>query len=159
MFAVPSLRFSTFANHEAIAAAYYDQAKAKAVVTPEVQKLADEITRDKTDMRAQAEAIYNWVSRNIHYVAVYFGNGRYVPNDTGTILSRRSASARKLARSDDGLSRVARMSVAIAGNLSTMRDQSRMSLRLSGLGAVTTSAPNTRTRPRAACGRAGRARR
>jgi hypothetical protein len=89
VFAVPSLRFSTFANHEAIAAAYYEQAKAKAVVTPEVQKLADEITRDKADVRAQAEAIYNWVSRNIRYVAVYFGNGRYIPNDTGTILSRR----------------------------------------------------------------------
>jgi Transglutaminase-like superfamily len=83
------LRFSTFANHEAIAAAYYDQAKAKAAVTPEVQALADEITKDKADVRAQAEAIYSWVSRNIRYVAVYFGSGRYVPNDTGTILSRR----------------------------------------------------------------------
>jgi hypothetical protein len=89
VFAVPSLRFSTFASHEAIAAAYYDQAKAKAVVTPEVRRLADEITRDKADVRAQAEAIYNWVSRNIRYVAVYFGSGRYIPNDTGTILSRR----------------------------------------------------------------------
>jgi transglutaminase-like putative cysteine protease len=89
VFAVPSLRFSTFANHETIAAAYYDQAKAKAAVTPEVQQLADEITKDKADVRAQAEAIYNWVSRNIRYVAVYFGSGRYIPNDTGTILSRR----------------------------------------------------------------------
>ncbi len=89
VFAVPSLRFSTFASHEAIAAAYYDQAKPKAAVTPEVQQLADEITRDKADVRARAEAIYNWVSRNIRYVGVYFGNGRYIPNDTGTILSRR----------------------------------------------------------------------
>ncbi len=86
---MPSLRFSTFADHEAIAAAYFEQAKTKAAVTPEVQRIADEITRDKTDVRAQAEAIYNWVSRNIRYVAVYFGAGRYVPNDTGTILSRR----------------------------------------------------------------------
>jgi transglutaminase-like putative cysteine protease len=88
-FAVPALRLSTFANHEAIATAYYEQAKAKAVVTPAVKQLADEITKDKAGAPAQAEAIFKWVSRNIRYVAVYFGSGRYIPNDTGTILSRR----------------------------------------------------------------------
>jgi transglutaminase superfamily protein len=86
---VPGLRFSTYPGYEAIANAYYDGMKAKAAVTPEVQRLAEEITRDKADTRAQAEAIFDWVSRNIRYVAVYFGSGRYVPNDTGTILSRR----------------------------------------------------------------------
>jgi transglutaminase-like putative cysteine protease len=88
-FAVPALRLSTFASHEAIAAAYYEQAKAKAVVTPAVKQLADELTKDKADVPAQAEAIFRWVSRNIRYVAVYFGSGRYIPNDTATILSRR----------------------------------------------------------------------
>jgi transglutaminase-like putative cysteine protease len=86
---IPGLRISTFPNHESIAAAYYEQAKAKAVVTPALKQLAEEITKDKGDVRAQAEAIFNWVSRNIRYVAVYFGSGRYVPNDTSTILSRR----------------------------------------------------------------------
>jgi hypothetical protein len=33
--------------------------------------------------------VFDWVSRNIRYVAVYFGSGRYVPNDTQMILSRR----------------------------------------------------------------------
>jgi hypothetical protein len=86
---VPSLAFSTFPNYEAIASAYHDGARPAAVVTPEVQRLADEITKDKADVRSQAEAVFDWVSRNIRYVAVYFGNGRYVPNDTQTILSRR----------------------------------------------------------------------
>jgi hypothetical protein len=86
---VPALRISTFPSFESIATAYYDQAKAKAVVTTEIQRLADEITKDKTTPRDQAEALYEWVTRNIRYVAVYFGNGRIVPNDTATILSRR----------------------------------------------------------------------
>jgi hypothetical protein len=86
---VPSLRFSTFQNYEAIARAYDDGARPMASVTPEVQRLADEITKDRADARSQAEAIFDWVSRNIRYVAVYFGTGRYVPNDTATILSRR----------------------------------------------------------------------
>jgi Domain of Unknown Function with PDB structure (DUF3857)/Transglutaminase-like superfamily len=85
----PGLAFSTFPNYEAIARAYDDGSRPMAAVTPEVQRLADEITKDKADVRSQAEAIFDWVSRNIRYVAVYFGNGRYVPNDTQTILSRR----------------------------------------------------------------------
>jgi Domain of Unknown Function with PDB structure (DUF3857)/Transglutaminase-like superfamily len=86
---VPSLRFSTFQGYEAIAKAYDGGAQPMAVVAPEVQLLADEITKDKADARSQAEALFDWVSRNIRYVAVYFGKGRYVPNDTQTILSRR----------------------------------------------------------------------
>jgi transglutaminase-like putative cysteine protease len=86
---VPGLRFSTFASYEAIAKAYDDGARPMAAVTPEVQKLADEITRDKEDVGAKAEALFDWASRNIRYVAVYFGKGRYIPNDTRTILSRR----------------------------------------------------------------------
>jgi hypothetical protein len=39
---IPGLRISTFPNHEAIAAAYYEQAKAKAAVTPALQQLAEE---------------------------------------------------------------------------------------------------------------------
>lgn len=86
---VPSYRFSTFDSFEAIARAYHEAAQPKQAVTAEVQQLADEITRGITDQRAQAEAIFNWITHNLRYVAVYFGRGRYVPNDTATILSRR----------------------------------------------------------------------
>jgi transglutaminase-like putative cysteine protease len=88
-FHVPGLRFSTFPSYEAIAAAYFDAAKPKLAVTEEIARLADEITRGKPDARAQTQAIFEWVSRNIRYVAVYFGNGRYVPNDGTTVLARR----------------------------------------------------------------------
>lgn len=88
-FAVPALHISTFANFEAIATAYYDEAKKKAIVTPEIQRLADEVTKDKSDPRDQVQALYEWVTRNVRYVAVYFGSGRFVPNDAATILERR----------------------------------------------------------------------
>jgi len=42
-------------------------------------------------------AIFDWVSHNIRYVAVTFGNGRYVPNDTHTILSRRFGDCKDAA--------------------------------------------------------------
>jgi transglutaminase-like putative cysteine protease len=85
----PGLAFSTFPNYEAIARAYEAGGRPMAAVTPAVQRLADEIAAGKADVRSQAEAMFDWVSRNIRYVAVYIGNGRYVPNDTQTILSRR----------------------------------------------------------------------
>ena len=89
---------STFPDYEAIATAYYKQAQAKAVVTPGLQRLADEIARDNQVVRAQSEALFNWVSRNIRYVAVYLGSGRYVPNDTNTILSRRFGDCKDAVR-------------------------------------------------------------
>ena len=86
---VPGLRFSTFQNFEAVATAYYDGAKPMLAVTPEIEQLAADIAAGKSDTHAQVQAIFDWVSRNIRYVNVTFGNGRYVPNDTHTILSRR----------------------------------------------------------------------
>lgn len=85
----PGLRFSTIPSFEAIAQAYYAGAHAKLAPTPEIAHLAEHITAGKSDTAAQARAIFDWVSRNIRYVAVYFGNGSVVPNDTHTILSRR----------------------------------------------------------------------
>jgi transglutaminase-like putative cysteine protease len=86
---IPSLRFSTIPSYEAIAKAYWEGAKDKSVATPEIRRLADDITKDKHDVRSQALALFDWVSRNIRYVAVILGNGAYVPNDSQTILSRR----------------------------------------------------------------------
>jgi transglutaminase-like putative cysteine protease len=96
-FSLPGLRISTFPDFESIASAYYGPAKEKAAVTPEIQSLADEITKDKREVREQAQALYDWVTHNIRYVAVYFGSGRFVPNDTSTILSRRFGDCKDAA--------------------------------------------------------------
>ncbi len=96
-FSLPGLRYSTFPSFEAIASSYYESAKPKLAVTQEIERLAEEITAGKQDRRAQAEAIFDWVSRNIRYIAVFFGNGRYVPNDTHTILSRRFGDCKDYA--------------------------------------------------------------
>ncbi len=86
---VPSLHFSTFESYESIGRAYFESASSKAVITPAIQKLADEITAGREGVRAQAEAIFDWVSKNVSYVAVYFGSGRFVPNDAATVVERR----------------------------------------------------------------------
>jgi transglutaminase-like putative cysteine protease len=86
---LPSFQFSTLPNYESLAKAYYDAAAPKAAVTPAVQKLVDELTSGKVTTHDKAEAIFDWMTKNVQYVAVYFGSGRYVPNDADTVLARR----------------------------------------------------------------------
>src|SRR5712671_2229652 len=66
--------------------AYAAAALPKAVVTPEIAALADEITRGIEDRRRQAAAIDAWMKKNIRYVALWLSLGRVVPNDAATVL-------------------------------------------------------------------------
>ena len=84
---VPHFFVSTFADYRALGAAYATAAAAKMSVTPAIQALADKITTGKTDPRAEAEAIYDWVRTNIRYVAVELGSGAMVPHSAQTVLT------------------------------------------------------------------------
>ncbi len=71
------------------AKAYQEKAKQKVVITPEIQKLADNLTRGIDDPKEQSRRLYNWVSKNIRYIGSYIGNGGYVPHSSQTILDNR----------------------------------------------------------------------
>jgi hypothetical protein len=85
----PYAAVSTFQGYTELAKAYMLGAEPAAKVTPAVQKLADEITAGITDRRAQAEALYRWVSTRIRYVAIFMGTGGYVPHDVDDIIAAR----------------------------------------------------------------------
>ena len=82
------LYISTLPSQEAFAKAYEERMQGKTDVTPQVQQLADEITAGipKEDKKAQARALYNWVSHNIRYVAIYLGDGGIIPHDANSII-------------------------------------------------------------------------
>jgi len=88
-FVPPSLQYSTLPSYEVLANAYFAAAAPQAQVTPTVQKMADAITADIKTPRDKAQAIFEWMTKNVQYVAIYFGNGAYVPNSADTILERR----------------------------------------------------------------------
>ena len=71
----PRLAITTFPNYEAVGQAYLSRAQLKAAISPDIQEIADGVTTGITDRRDQADAIYQWVSRNIRYVAIYLGFG------------------------------------------------------------------------------------
>jgi hypothetical protein len=85
----PRLLVSTFKDYEDLGRAYWAEAEKRAMVTPEIQALADEITAGSADKRAQAVAIDRWIKSNVRYVAVYLGIGRVVPNDANTVLKNK----------------------------------------------------------------------
>ena len=85
----PRLAATSFKDFDALGAAYWSEAQKKAVVTPEVQKLADEITKDLKDPQQQAYAIYEWVNKNIRYLSVVLDKGGWIPHSTSEILANR----------------------------------------------------------------------
>ena len=85
----PRVAVTTFASNQEAAKAYLDRALPKAAVTPDINKLANEITEGITDRQAQADAIYRWVSANIRYVAIFLDVGGVVPHAADEIAKAR----------------------------------------------------------------------
>ncbi|GGY65546.1 DUF3857 domain-containing transglutaminase family protein [Pseudoduganella albidiflava] len=85
----PHLMLSTFADWQAIAAAYERGAAPKSAVTPAIRALAEDVAGRAANQRDAARLLYDWVRANVRYVASYVGDGGWVPNDAGTVLQRR----------------------------------------------------------------------
>jgi transglutaminase-like putative cysteine protease len=85
----PQLVITTFKDFAELGASYWSSMKDKDVLAPEIQALADDITKGIDDKRAQAAAIDRWVKRNIRYVMVYLGSGGVTPNPAPTVLKNK----------------------------------------------------------------------
>jgi Domain of Unknown Function with PDB structure (DUF3857)/Transglutaminase-like superfamily len=85
----PAFYLSTFKDYLEYGQAFEDRAKDTMKVTPPVKQLADEITQGIADRKVQAREIYNWVSKEIRYVAIYMGNGGVVPHQADDIIRNR----------------------------------------------------------------------
>ncbi|TAL39535.1 MAG: DUF3857 domain-containing protein [Alphaproteobacteria bacterium] len=85
----PGLIVSTFPSYAAIAESYGARAKPKAAVTDEIKKLAEEITRGKTDPREQVKALYDWEVANLTYAGNCIGIGSVVPRDLDFVLKNK----------------------------------------------------------------------
>src|SRR5262249_23832794 len=85
----PRIAISTFADYEEMGRSYWAEARSAMEVTPEVARLADEITAGLSDKRAQARAISTWVKPHIRYVFVVLGAARGVPTPATAVLKNR----------------------------------------------------------------------
>ena len=83
---VPGFAATSLPSYEAIGAITAQAASGRADVTPEIQALADRIAGDRVGIAA-ARAIYEWVTENIRYVAVYLNmEDGWVPHAAPDVL-------------------------------------------------------------------------
>ena len=94
---LPNIYFSTLKSYEDLGNAWFAGYGSKIQVTPEVQRLAELITQGKTEPRSLAEAIFDWVSTNIHFSYANLGSGHLNPPSVDEILARRSGDCKDMA--------------------------------------------------------------
>lgn len=82
----PTIMASTYGSWSQLGQAYHVKGAQAATVTPAIRELAETLTAGIDDRREQASALYQWVARNIRYVAVYLGNGGLEPNPAQDVL-------------------------------------------------------------------------
>src|SRR5277367_2350373 len=83
------VEFSTFQSWAEVGKWYGDLEKERRVPSAEVRAKADEIVRGKTGELEKNEALYEGVARNIRYVSLSFGVGRYQPHAASEVLANR----------------------------------------------------------------------
>ena len=83
------LMFSTLQSWTDVGLWYAGLEHDRRIVTPEIRAQADAIVKGKTGDREKAQALYEWVARNIRYVSLSFGVGRYQPHAATEVLSHR----------------------------------------------------------------------
>ncbi|MFZ6756547.1 DUF3857 domain-containing transglutaminase family protein [Undibacterium sp. Ji50W] len=77
---------STFTDYASLGKAYYQTAALTTKANAKIKAKTAEITQGINNPRDKAYAIYDWVRKNIRYVAVYIGNGGLVPHNADEIL-------------------------------------------------------------------------
>src|SRR5208282_3398717 len=87
--ATRAIMFSTFQTWDEIGTWYSHLEHDRRVPTPEIRAQADEIVHGQTIDVEKAQALYYWVSRNIRYVSLSFGVGRYQPHAASEVLANR----------------------------------------------------------------------
>lgn len=82
----PYVVATNVADYAQLGKIYAQGAQPQMLSSDAIRKLTDRITRNVTDRRQQAVIIYNWVSRNIRYVAAWVGSGPVVPHGADQVL-------------------------------------------------------------------------
>jgi transglutaminase-like putative cysteine protease len=85
----PQVFASTIKDHGDLATLYASQQPDKSVGSAQIKRLATEITRGMDTPADKSKAIFDWVRKNIRYVAVYLGTGGFVAHELPWILQNR----------------------------------------------------------------------
>lgn len=83
----PDVQLTTFTDWKQVAEWYAKLQGERMVVDDNVRKKADELTKGATNPTEKARRLYDFVARNIRYVSLSFGIGRYQPHSASDVLT------------------------------------------------------------------------
>jgi tetratricopeptide (TPR) repeat protein/transglutaminase-like putative cysteine protease len=84
---VPSVQLSTFPSWKDLGAWYAFLERDRRKPDDAVRAKAAELVRGKTSNMEKVKALYDYVARNIRYVSLSFGLGRFQPHAAGEVLA------------------------------------------------------------------------
>ncbi len=84
---IPTVQLTTFQSWEELGAWYASLERERRQPNDAVKAKAKELVQGATDDMAKVKALYEYVSRNIRYVSLSFGLGRYQPHASSEVLS------------------------------------------------------------------------
>lgn len=82
----PDVQLTTFANWQQVADWYAKLQGERMTVDDTVRKKADELTKGADTSDEKARRLYDFVARNVRYVSISFGVGRYQPHSASDVL-------------------------------------------------------------------------
>lgn len=82
----PDVQLSTFANWQQVARWYGKLQGERVIVDDTIRKKAAELTQGATTPAEKTRRLYDYVARNIRYVSLSFGVGRYQPHSPSEVL-------------------------------------------------------------------------
>ena len=84
---IPTVQLTTFQSWEQLGAWYASLERDRRQPNDAIRAKAEELVQGRTDDMAKVKALYEYVSRNIRYVSLSFGLGRYQPHAAVEVLS------------------------------------------------------------------------
>jgi tetratricopeptide (TPR) repeat protein len=82
----PDVQFTTFSNWTQVAAWYANLEKGRTDPTPEIRARTQELIQGRSTELDKIAALYDYVSKNIRYVSLSFGLGRYQPHSAAEVF-------------------------------------------------------------------------
>ena len=82
-----TVELSSFASWNDVARWYAALEKNRSTATPEIRAKVLELTSHATTTSAKIQALYDYVSKNIRYVSLPFGLGRYQSHTVAEVLA------------------------------------------------------------------------
>ena len=82
----PDVQFTTFKDWQQVARWYAALQGERVVVNEAIQKKAADLTKGATTQQEKAERLYDYVAKDIRYVSLSFGVGRYQPHAAPDVM-------------------------------------------------------------------------